>query len=57
MYFRNYGLRKTWSDKCLTSAVSQYPSTSNMTSASKHCSNLNDGSFTMFIDYCKGNYV
>ena len=53
--FRNYGLRKRWSDKCLKSALSQYSSTRNMVNAIKHCSNLNNGSFTKFFDYCKGN--
>ena len=55
MYFCNYGLRKTWLDKCLKSAVSQYPSTSHMENAPKHCSNLNDDSLTMFSDYCERN--
>ena len=55
MYFRNYGFRKTRSDKCLKSAVSQYPSTSNMVNVPKHCSNLNDGSFTIFINYSESN--
>ena len=30
MYFRSYGLRKTWLDKCLKSPLSEDPSTSNM---------------------------
>ena len=51
MYFRNYGLRKTWIDKCLKSAVSEYPSTSDMVNVPKRCSNLNGGSFSIFIDY------
>ena len=55
MYFRNYGLPKTWLDQCLKSPVSEYPSKSNMVNAPKHCSNLKDSSFTIFIDHCKGN--
>ena len=39
MYFRNYELAKTRLDKYLKSAVSQYPSTTNMVNALKHCSN------------------
>ena len=39
MHFRNYELAKTWLDKFLKSAVSQYPSTTNMVNALKHCSN------------------
>ena len=27
MYFRNYGLQKTWLKKCLKSHVSEHPST------------------------------
>ena len=55
MCFRICGLRKTRLDKCVKSAVSQYTSTSNMVNAHKHCSNLNNCSFTIFIDYCEGN--
>ena len=54
MYFRNYGLWKTWLDKCLKSAVSEYSSTSNMVNAPKHCSKLNDSSFTRFTADCAG---
>ena len=57
MYFRNYGLLKTWFYKCLKSAVSQYPSTRNMVNRPKHCSNLKGGTFTIFIGNCKGNQV
>ena len=35
MYFRNYGLQKTWLDKCLKSAIEEYPSISNMVIAPK----------------------
>ena len=52
MYFRYYGLRKTWLDKCLKSAVSEYPSTSNMVNWSEHCSYVNGKSFTIFMDHC-----
>ena len=53
MYFQNYGLQKTWLDKCLKSAVSLHPSTSNMVKDPKHCSNLNDGTFTSLFDHCE----
>ena len=33
MYFRNYGLPKTWLDQCLKSPVSEYPTKSNMVNA------------------------
>ena len=55
MYVRNYGLRKTWLDKCLKSVVSQYLSRSNMVNRPKLCSNMKAGTFTRFIDHCEGN--
>ena len=51
MYFGNYGLPKTWLDQCLKSPVSEYPSKSNMVNAPKHCSNLKDSPFAIFIDH------
>ena len=36
MYLRSYGLTKKRLDKYLKSAVSQYPSTSNMVKVLKH---------------------
>ena len=44
MYFRNYGLPKTWLDQCLKSPVSEDPTKSNMVNAPKYCSNLKDTS-------------
>ena len=55
MYFRNYGPRKTWLDQCVKSPVSRYPSKSNMVNGPKHCWNLKDSSFSIFIDNCEGN--
>ena len=57
MYFRKYRLRKTWLDQCLKICVSQNPLTDNMANGSKHCCNLNDNTFLIFINHCKGNYV
>ena len=37
MYFRNYGLGKSWLDKCSKSPVSEDPSKSSMVNAPKHC--------------------
>ena len=51
MYFPNYGLPKTWLDQCLKSFVSEDPSKNNMVNAPKHCSNLKNSSFTIFIDH------
>ena len=50
MYFRNYGLRKTWLDICLKSPVSEDRMTGIMVNGPKDCCNLNDGTFTIFID-------
>ena len=37
MYFRNYGVQKTWLYKCLKGQVSEDPLTSNMVNGPKHC--------------------
>ena len=50
MYLWTYGLGKTWLDKCLKRPISDDRSTSKMVNASKYCWNLNDSTFTIFID-------
>ena len=55
MYFRNYGPRKTWSDKSLKSSVWDDPSTGNMVNGPKHWFNLNGSFFTIFVDAVKVN--
>ena len=57
MYLRKYRLRKTWLDQRPRSRVSQNPSTDNTENGSKQCFNLNDSTFTIFINHCEGNYV
>ena len=57
MYFPNYGLRKRYLDKCLKSDVSEDPSTSNMEDGPKHCSNVQDGTFTILRNHCQHNSV
>ena len=49
MYFRNYGLPKTWLDECLKSLVSDDPTKSNMVNGSKHCANLKDTSLPYLL--------
>ena len=49
MYFRNYGLPKTWLDQCLKSPVSEDPTKSNMVNAPKHSSNLKDTSLPYLL--------
>ena len=51
MYFPNYGVAKRRLDKYLKSAVSQYPSTSNMVKTLKHNSNNHGGTFIILIDH------
>ena len=53
MYFRNYGLPKTWLDQCLKSPVSEDPTKSNMVNAPKHCSNLKDTSLPDLLTTAK----
>ena len=48
-------LRKTSSHKCLKGRVSEEPSTDNITNGLKHFCNLNDSSFTIFINHREGN--
>ena len=48
---------KTLSNKCLKSHVSEDNSTCNMVNVPKLCSNLHQGTFTIFIDHCQGNWV
>ena len=57
MYFWTYGLRKNWLHKCLKRLLSEEFSTSNMVNEPKCCWNLNDSTFTKFIDHCEGNLV
>ena len=49
MYFRNYGLPKTWLDQSLKSPVSEDRTKSNMVNAPKHCSNLKDTSLPYLL--------
>ena len=55
MCFRNYGLPKTWLDQSLKSNASEHASETNKVNASKHCSNLKDSYFTLFINHWEGN--
>ena len=45
--------KKVW----LKIPVLEDPLKSNMVKGPKHCWNLNDSTFTMFIDHCQGNSV
>ena len=49
MYFRNYGLIKTWLDQCLKSPVSEDPTKSNMVNTPEQCSNLKETSLPYLL--------
>ena len=46
MNFRNYGLQKRLLDEFSKNPVSEDASASNMVNEPKHCSDLDDGTFT-----------
>ena len=50
MCFRNYGLQKSWLDKCLKMLVSQDLSISNMLNVLKHSLILHNSTFKIFVD-------
>ena len=55
MSFGIYRLRNTSLNKFLKSSVSEDPSTSDMVNGPKHCSKLNNSTFTIFIGPCEDN--
>ena len=55
MYFQNYRLGKASLDKCLKSPVSEDPLAGNVVKGPKHFFNINNSTFTIFIDQCAGN--
>ena len=57
MYFRNYRLRKRGLDKCLKNPISECFSTNNKVNGHKHCCNLDDGTFIIFIDNSQHDLV
>ena len=57
MYFWTYGLWKTWLDQFQKSPVLEDPSTGNMVNGQKRSWNLNDATFSIFIDACEKNSV
>ena len=57
MYFRKYGLRKTYLNKFLKNPISKDTSASGMLNRKKHCSNLDDTIFGIVIDHSEGSWV
>ena len=52
MYFRNYGLRKRWLNKCLKNTISEDTSASGMVNENKENWNLDGKIFIIVIDHC-----
>ena len=48
-------VRKACLDECLKGRLSEDPSTHNIANESKHCCNLNESTFSIFINHCEGN--
>ena len=57
MYFWTYALQYTWLGKCLKSLVSEDHSTSNMVNGPKNSRNLDNRTFTIFIDHCEDSSI
>ena len=57
MYFRNYRLRKRGFDKCLKNLAPEYFSTNKMVNGQKHCWNMDEGTFTIFLDQSEDNSI
>ena len=57
MYFRKYQFPKTWLDKWLKSRVSEDPETDKAANILRHCCNLNDSTFTIFINHWEGRSI
>ena len=55
MYFRKYGLQKTWLDKCLKGPILEDPSRSNIVNGPKHFWYLHNSTFVIFIDNFEEN--
>ena len=53
--FLSWRTQENVNDKCLKSLDSDDPSKSDMVIGPKHCWNLNDSTFTIFIDPCEDN--
>ena len=55
--FPNYRPRKTCLDKCLKTPVWEDVSTGDMVNGPKRWFNLNESTFIILSDHCKGNWV
>ena len=57
MYFGKSRLGKIWLDKCQKSRISQDPYGENIGNRLKRYSNLNEGTFTKFVNHCEGSCI
>ena len=57
MYFRKYGLQKTYLNNILKNPISKDTSASGMSNRKKHCSNLDETIFGIVIDHPQGSWV
>ena len=57
MYFRNYGLQKTWLDECLKRPVSEHFLTVHMLKAPKDCGKVHNSIFVIFSHHYEGSRV
>ena len=55
--FPKLGPPKKVIDKCLKNPHSEDPYKRNMVNHPKHCYNLDDGNFILFVDHCENNSV
>ena len=54
---QKHPLGKIWLDKYLKSRASENPERDNNENESKNFSNLNDSTFTIFINHCEGSSI
>ena len=55
--FWNYRLQKTWLDESLKISISELLSTVNIPKGPKHCWNLHDSTFIIFVHNFARNYI
>ena len=57
MYSRNTGSKKYCLVNLIKSRVSEDPQTDNAANVSEHYCNLNDSTFTIFINHCEDSFI
>ena len=54
MFFQDYGLQKTWLERCLKNPTSEDPFTRHIVDPPKHCCYLDNSTITIFSDHLEG---